>query len=451
MAERLVFLQSANGARQRSPLGAFICNRVVTMEILTSPLFVEVGSNHVVTGVLFGSTQGSGSLKICNTPDGSDVAYTQSIVSWSDTSITFTTGTLPDGDVFYILVTNNSSATDFAVTQTLQISGTVSVTTGGYSISTADSRYSNCGLMTDASCASGFSAWASGCVVDVDQNDLLALGYITAATGTPFYNFFLNTPGFTIHGETSGNSLALGYRDHVFTGLTGDRAIWCNQGGSLQVTVLSDLELLYSPNACVSDSLTAGDRAGTFDSGGWTNGETVYIVLASPVSLGITSHVSGFYTSSTSTNFTGYAFDSTGDIGASIAWTSSLDGSLGTGSSITTSLSVGTHTITASVTNADGQYRQAQVVVKADTSGITAISPNTGDVAGGTSVTITGFGFPDEEFFVEFDGEPATNVTWVNSTTITCDTPAYDPGLVPLDVYADSVSYSIDEAFTYTE
>ena len=54
---------------------------------------------------------------------------------------------------------------------------------------------------------------------------------------------------------------------------------------------------------------------------------------------------------------------------------------------------------------------------------LTSISPDFGPPTGGTPVTIKGTGFVSG-LSVDFDGAPATNISVVNSTTITCDTPA---------------------------
>lgn len=46
--------------------------------------------------------------------------------------------------------------------------------------------------------------------------------------------------------------------------------------------------------------------------------------------------------------------DAAGNIASSLVWTSSLDGQVGTGANPTLNLSVGTHTVTASVTDRGG-------------------------------------------------------------------------------------------------
>jgi len=63
-------------------------------------------------------------------------------------------------------------------------------------------------------------------------------------------------------------------------------------------------------------------------------------------------------------HFLGVAADASGaDLTSRIAWTSSLDGALGTGGSVVKALSNGTHTITASVTDSAGRKRTAQVAI----------------------------------------------------------------------------------------
>jgi hypothetical protein len=73
-----------------------------------------------------------------------------------------------------------------------------------------------------------------------------------------------------------------------------------------------------------------------------------------------------------------------GDLTAGISWTSSLDGALGTGGSFTTTaLSVGSHTVTASVTDSNGETRTdtVTVTVAANTAPTVSISSPSGPLA----------------------------------------------------------------------
>jgi hypothetical protein len=68
--------------------------------------------------------------------------------------------------------------------------------------------------------------------------------------------------------------------------------------------------------------------------------------------------------SGSATTFTGAATDAeSGDCTASLTWTSSLDGAIGTGGSCSKVLSVGTHTITAKVTDPTGKTGQAAIAI----------------------------------------------------------------------------------------
>lgn len=75
----------------------------------------------------------------------------------------------------------------------------------------------------------------------------------------------------------------------------------------------------------------------------------------------------------------------------------------------------------------------------------TATTPDTGSIAGGTAVTITGTGFAGTPT-VTFGGVPATSVVVVNATTITCVIPAHAAGLVDVSVDGGVLV----DGFTYT-
>lgn len=81
---------------------------------------------------------------------------------------------------------------------------------------------------------------------------------------------------------------------------------------------------------------------------------------------------------------------------------------------------------------------------------LTSISPTSGDIAGGTSVTLTGTGFGDGAT-VTIGGLAATSVVVVNELQITCATPAHARGAVAVTVTnLDGVSSTLFSAYTYT-
>ena len=80
---------------------------------------------------------------------------------------------------------------------------------------------------------------------------------------------------------------------------------------------------------------------------------------------------------------------------------------------------------------------------------VQSISPNTGSSAGGTPITITGAGF-SQPTTVTFGNVPATNVTVVNSSTITATTPPNAVGAVTVLVSgAGSQVGGLVSGFTY--
>ena len=99
-----------------------------------------------------------------------------------------------------------------------------------------------------------------------------------------------------------------------------------------------------------------------------------------------------------------------GDLTASIVWTSSADGALGTGGSISTTLSVVTHTITATVTDSDGASATDGVTVtvlanQPPSVTITAPAMDT-TVQAGESVTLVGSAADAE------DGDLTASIVW---------------------------------------
>ncbi|MBL8909820.1 MAG: IPT/TIG domain-containing protein [Archangium sp.] len=80
---------------------------------------------------------------------------------------------------------------------------------------------------------------------------------------------------------------------------------------------------------------------------------------------------------------------------------------------------------------------------------LTAIGPNTGDVSGGTLITLTGTGFTPGST-VTLDGLPATQVAFVSATELTAFTPPHAPAMVDVVVSSDGVPATLVYGFTYT-
>ncbi len=79
---------------------------------------------------------------------------------------------------------------------------------------------------------------------------------------------------------------------------------------------------------------------------------------------------------------------------------------------------------------------------------LTAVSPDTGPVAGGTTVTLTGTGLTGTTD-VTFDGVPATDVVVVDDSTVTVTTPAHAVGVVDVTLATPGGAATAPGGFMY--
>ena len=119
---------------------------------------------------------------------------------------------------------------------------------------------------------------------------------------------------------------------------------------------------------------------------------------------------------------------------------------------IVTPTSAGSGNIIASVGGGSCTVTAASglITVIAAAPTVTSVAPATGPAAGGTSVTVSGTNF-QAGATVTFGGVAATGVTRVNSTTITCTTPAHAAGIVNVVVTNPDTQFgTLVNGFTYT-
>ncbi len=155
--------------------------------------------------------------------------------------------------------------------------------------------------------------------------------------------------------------------------------------------------------------------AAVTDSHGGTGEDSLVLLIHAVPVVTITAPANGTVAIETDpVSFAGSASDAEdGDLTAGLAWSSDLDGPIGSGGSFTVStLSVGSHTITASVTDSQGAEGSAAitVVINANTPPAVAITaPADGsEVTVGTAVTFTG-GATDLE-----DGDLSAGLVWTS-------------------------------------
>lgn len=141
---------------------------------------------------------------------------------------------------------------------------------------------------------------------------------------------------------------------------------------------------------------------------------TINAVADQPPQLAITSPSNGSSFNEGSTiNFTATAVDNEdGNIGASIRWTSSIDGDIGTGASINSNLSNGAHSITATVTDSEGNQvsESLSIAVNAvsdEAPNLAITSPGNGSsFTEGESITFTASASDAE------DGNIGSSIIW---------------------------------------
>ncbi len=123
-------------------------------------------------------------------------------------------------------------------------------------------------------------------------------------------------------------------------------------------------------------------------------------------------------TEGTSFSFSGSAGDAEdGDLSATVAWTSNLDGALGTGSSLSKALTVGTHAVTASVKDAGGLSASKSISVTVDPQQASDTAPtltinspaNGAKLTEGTPVNFSGTATDKE------DGDLSNKILWISN------------------------------------
>jgi hypothetical protein len=178
--------------------------------------------------------------------------------------------------------------------------------------------------------------------------------------------------------------------------------------GSLQA-VRAQFRYTGSVGSCVSGAYNDRDDLVFAVESGAPNTAPV-VTITSPAD-------GGSATQGASVNFAGSATDSEdGDMSANLAWTSSIDGSIGSGASFaTSSLSVGVHTITASVTDSGGLSDSDVITFTINATPntpptVTITAPaNGGSATQGTSVSFAGTATDAE------DGNISANLAWTSS------------------------------------
>jgi hypothetical protein len=137
---------------------------------------------------------------------------------------------------------------------------------------------------------------------------------------------------------------------------------------------------------------------------------------------------------------------------AAFAWSSDLDGDLGTGASLSTAeLSTGTHVITLTVTDGDGMASQAQRTIEVAPEGTTeALNLDASPLAIGVVVTLTQSADPYTLTLrttgdTELDWSASENVPWLSLDITSGQTPddvvvSFDTSQLPVGVHYGTIT-----------
>ncbi|MEW6249297.1 MAG: S8 family serine peptidase [Planctomycetota bacterium] len=131
-------------------------------------------------------------------------------------------------------------------------------------------------------------------------------------------------------------------------------------------------------------------------------------------------------TEGTAITFTGTATDpEDGDISASLVWTSNLQGQIGTGASFTRTLNVGTHAITASVTDSGGLSGSDVVTVIVQSASTPPAAPTNCTAVGikGGQARVSWVDNANNEDGFELERQQKVGKVYTNTTIIRIATP----------------------------
>ena len=251
-------------------------------------------------------------------------------------------------------------------------------------------------------------------VAATDNNDGRAsfsnYGATTVDIGAPGVNI-LSTYGTNGYSYLNGTSMA---GPHVAGAVA---LVYAANPGYTYTQVKNRIMSTARPVSSLTGRCVTGgvlNVAAALGGGGGTN-------TAPTVSISSPGGGSSFASGATIT-FTGSATDTQdGSLTASMTWTSSLQGAIGTGGSFTrNNLVVGTHTITASATDSGSLSSSSTVTITVTASSGTAPAAPSGQTAtvAGTTVTVRWTDNSSNETTFEIKRQKRVGGTWTNETTV---------------------------------
>jgi IPT/TIG domain len=217
------------------------------------------------------------------------------------------------------------------------------------------------------------------------------------------------------------------------------------------VIVVSSTQLQVVTPAHASGTVSVSISENPHNQSTTLAGGFTYTASSSSTSIGVSgaSPTQGPTSGGTVVTITGKGFQA----GAAVAFggTKSTAVTVGSSTQVNAMSPPGSSgTVTITVTNPDSQSASLpSAFTYSSGPSLTSISPNTGPVTGGTTVTILGSGFQSGAK-VTFGGIAASSVTLVSSTQIQAVSPVSPAGTVTIAVTnPDSQSGTLDSSFNY--
>lgn len=274
------------------------------------------------------------------------------------------------------------------------------------------------------------------------SSTVLLLIIMFAATIGPGINVSAAAPTVTSVSPASGPTAGGTAATITGTNFTGATAVKFGATNATSFSVTNATTIAATAPAGAAGAVTVAVTT----SGGTGSKASAYTYIAAPTVTNVSPNsgptAGGTAVTITGTNFTGATVVTFGGTNASSFSVTNAT----TIAATAPAKPAGAVAVAVTTSGGTGSLASAYTYVAAPT--VTNVSPSSGTVNGGTSVTITGTNFTGATV-VTFGGMNASSFSVTNATTITATTPAKPAGAVTVAVTTAGGTGSLASAYTY--